>query len=98
MASSTSRSRPEAISLFLHCRKEIHLRRQSIMISASLTRRKFASAFAPLLSGLGLSAALGKAAMAKKSAAQQPEVRKLNDEGKPADGTQFITPIDEHHG
>jgi 2-iminobutanoate/2-iminopropanoate deaminase len=68
------------------------------MFSASFTRRKFAAAFAPLLSGLGLSAALGKPAMAKKSTAQQPEVRKLNDEGKPADGTQMITPIVEHNG
>jgi len=68
------------------------------MFSASFTRRKFAGALAPVLSGLGLSAALGKPAMAKKSAAQQPEVRKLNDKGEPADGTQFITPIVEHNG
>jgi len=68
------------------------------MFSASFTRRKFAAAFATLLSGLGLSAALGKPAMAKKSAAPQPGVRKLNDKGEPADGTQFITPIVEHNG
>jgi 2-iminobutanoate/2-iminopropanoate deaminase len=68
------------------------------MFSASFTRRKFAGALAPVLSGLGLSAALRKPAMAKKSAAQQPEVRKLNDKGEPADGTQFITPIVEHNG
>lgn len=68
------------------------------MFSASFTRRKFAGALAPVLSGLGLSAALGKPAMGKKSAAQQPEVRKLNDKGEPADGTQFITPIVEHNG
>jgi 2-iminobutanoate/2-iminopropanoate deaminase len=68
------------------------------MFSASFTRRKFAGALAPVLSGLGLSTALGKPAMAKKSAAQQPEVRKLNDKGEPADGTQFITPIVEHNG
>jgi 2-iminobutanoate/2-iminopropanoate deaminase len=69
------------------------------MFSASFTRRKFAAALVPVLSGLGVSALMGKSASAKKK--DEPpdsEVRKLNGEGQPADGTQFITPIVEHNG
>jgi len=68
------------------------------MLSTSFTRRKFAMAIAPLCSGLGLSALLGKSAEAKRNTSSEAGVRKLNDEGKPADGTQMITPIVEHHG
>jgi 2-iminobutanoate/2-iminopropanoate deaminase len=67
------------------------------MFSASLNRRRFATTLAPVLSGLGLAALLGKSAEAK-NAHQEPGVQKLNDQGKPADGTQMITPIVEHHG
>lgn len=68
------------------------------MFSASFTRRKFAAALAPVFSGFGLTTLLGKPAMAKKNASQDNEVRKLNDEGKPANGTQMITPIVSHNG
>ena len=66
------------------------------MYSTSITRRNFATALAPVFSALGLTALMGKSAVAKSSST--PGVRKLNDEGKPADGTQFITPIVEHNG
>lgn len=69
------------------------------MFSASFTRRKFATAIAPVVSGFGLTALMGKTAAAKKKAeAHDTEIRKLNDKGEPADGTQFITPIVEHNG
>lgn len=68
------------------------------MFSASLTRRRFATALAPVFSGLGLTAVLGKSAEAKKGSHQEHGVQKLNDEGKPAEGAQMITPIVEHHG
>ena len=69
------------------------------MLSNSLSRRKFATVLAPVLSGLGLTTLLGTSAAAKKrGAAEEPGVRKLNDEGKPADGTQMITPIVAYNG
>jgi 2-iminobutanoate/2-iminopropanoate deaminase len=67
------------------------------MFSTSFTRRKFAAALAPVFSGLGFAALAGKSAEAKKNA-PPPEVHKLNDEGKPANGTQMITPIVEYNG
>ena len=67
------------------------------MLSALLTRRKFASTLAPVFSALGLAAMVPRSAEAKSSSADS-QVRKLNDEGKPADGTQFITPIVAHNG
>jgi enamine deaminase RidA (YjgF/YER057c/UK114 family) len=68
------------------------------MLSASLTRRRFATALAAVFSGLGLASLLGKSAQAKKRSHPEPAVQKLNDEGKPADGTQMITPIVGHQG
>lgn len=67
------------------------------MLSGSLTRRKFATVLAPMLSAFGLGTASSITAGAEK-ASQDTEVRKLNDEGKPADGTQMITPIVIHNG
>src|SRR5262250_1709248 len=67
------------------------------MLSGSLTRRKFATVLAPMLSAFGLETASLNPAGAEK-ASQDTEVRKLNDEGKPADGTQMITPIVIHNG
>jgi 2-iminobutanoate/2-iminopropanoate deaminase len=66
------------------------------MFSALLTRRKFATTLAPVFSALGLATMASQSAEAKKN--PDSEVRKLNDEGKPADGTQFITPIVAHNG
>src|ERR1051326_1299098 len=66
------------------------------MLLDSVTRRKFASRFASLFSAVGVSGVLTKTASARSGS--HDEVRKLNDEGKPADGTQFITPIVAHGG
>ena len=66
------------------------------MLLDSLTRRNFAGRFASLFSALGVASLATKAASARSSS--HDEVRKLNDEGKPADGTQFITPIVAHGG
>jgi 2-iminobutanoate/2-iminopropanoate deaminase len=68
------------------------------MLSNSFTRRNFATALAPVLSAFGLATLLGKPAAAKRSSTKDEGVRKLNDQGQPADGTQFITPIVEHNG
>jgi 2-iminobutanoate/2-iminopropanoate deaminase len=67
------------------------------MILDSLTRRKFATRFTSLFSAAGAATLLTSAASAK-AASHDDGVRKLNDEGKPADGTQFITPIVAHNG
>lgn len=67
-------------------------------MSSTITRRNFATALAPVFSALGLTALMGKSAEGKNKSTPASEVRKLNDEGKPADGTQFITPIVEHNG
>jgi 2-iminobutanoate/2-iminopropanoate deaminase len=66
------------------------------MFSALVTRRKFATTLAPVFSALGLATMVSQSAEAKKN--PDSEVRKLNDEGQPADGTQFITPIVAHNG
>jgi 2-iminobutanoate/2-iminopropanoate deaminase len=68
------------------------------MFSGSFTRRNFATSLAPVFSAHGLATLLGKSAVAKTTAAQDSGVRKLNDDGKPADGTQMITPIVVHNG
>lgn len=67
------------------------------MSSDSLTRRNFAARLAPLFSFFGLTVLFRKPAVAE-NAQSESEVRKLNDEGKPAEGTQFITPIVVHNG
>jgi|SRR5215469_2619719 len=66
------------------------------MFSDSLTRRKFATRLAPVFSALGLASLFPSTALAKKAGGEG--VRKLNDTGKPADGTQMITPIVIHNG
>ena len=68
------------------------------MFSASVTRRKFATGFAPVFSALGLASLLPKSALAKTPRSHNSAVSKLNDQGKPADGTQMITPIVAHNG
>jgi 2-iminobutanoate/2-iminopropanoate deaminase len=68
------------------------------MFSASITRRKFAARVAPLFSAFGLGAVFSESALAKGAGSHDSEVRKLSDEGKPADGTQMITPIVAHNG
>jgi 2-iminobutanoate/2-iminopropanoate deaminase len=68
------------------------------MIFNAVTRRKFATRFASLFSAAGAATLLTHAASAKASASPDGMVRKLNDEGKPADANQFITPIVAHNG
>jgi len=67
------------------------------MFSNSLTRRTFASRLTPIFSAIGL-ASLFPVSAAAKSTKSGDDVRKLNDEGKPADGNQMITPIVAHNG
>lgn len=65
------------------------------MKSGSFTRRAFTGRAAAILSAAGLSgAALAGSAEAKTGTG----VRKLEDDGKPADGKQMITPIVVHNG
>jgi 2-iminobutanoate/2-iminopropanoate deaminase len=68
------------------------------MFSDSVTRRKFATVLAPVLSALGLTTLVQKSANADTAPSQDLDVHKLNDEGKPADGKQMITPIVAHNG
>jgi 2-iminobutanoate/2-iminopropanoate deaminase len=68
------------------------------MFSATFTRRKFATAVAPVLSAFGLTTVFSNSVLAKTPGSHGGEVSKLNDEGKPADGTQMITPIVAHSG
>jgi 2-iminobutanoate/2-iminopropanoate deaminase len=68
------------------------------MFSTVVSRRSFTTRLAPIFSALGLATLLPEAAMAKKKEEPDTSVRKLNDKGQPADGTQFITPIVIHNG
>ena len=66
------------------------------MLLDSVSRRSFPSRFASLFSALGFATLSGKSAEA--GTPSQDAVRKLNDEGKTAEGTQMITPIVAHNG
>jgi len=66
------------------------------MNSSPLNRRNFAARLTPVLSALGLACFVPPSSAAK--AAAEEGVRKLNDEGKPAEGAQMITPIVIHNG
>ncbi|HEV2717382.1 MAG TPA: RidA family protein, partial [Terriglobales bacterium] len=62
----------------------------------NFNRRKFAARLMSAFSALGIgSAVLGKSAFAQTS---DSDVKKLNYEGKPADGTQMITSLIVHNG
>jgi 2-iminobutanoate/2-iminopropanoate deaminase len=65
------------------------------MLSSLFTRRAFAGRIATLFPGLGLAAALPASASAGP---KDPEVEKLNWDGKPADPNSFITPVIIHNG
>src|SRR5207244_11044956 len=65
------------------------------IISSSVSRSNFALRLAAILSGLGIT---GTILGAKKSSAQDSTVRKLDYDGKPADGTQMITSLIVHNG
>jgi 2-iminobutanoate/2-iminopropanoate deaminase len=62
------------------------------MNSTPLSRRNFAGLLAPVFSAFGLAALVSKPSAAKASSSDMG-VRKLNDQGKPAEGNSFITPI-----
>lgn len=67
------------------------------MILDSVSRRKFAGRFASLFSAMGAATLMGKSAAATPTP-DNDEVHKLNDQGKPAEGTPFIMPIVAHNG
>jgi len=70
------------------------------MPSTSFNRRSFATALAPVLSGLGLATLLSKSATAKttKTTKEDMSVHKLNDQGQPATENSMISPIVVHNG
>jgi len=59
------------------------------------TRRNFAARLAALVSAAGLG---GTALAGTSDAKADQDIRKLNSDGKPADGKQMITPIVIHNG
>lgn len=65
------------------------------MTSSLFTRRNFAARVASFVSGLGIATALSGAT---SNAQEAGGVRKLGYEGKPADGTQMITPLIINNG
>ena len=67
------------------------------MNSTVLSRRNFAGLLAPVFSAFGLAALLSKPSEARGSH-EDKGVRKLNDQGKPAEGNSMISPIVVHHG
>lgn len=67
------------------------------MILDSVSRRKFAGRFASLFSAMGAATLMAKSAAATPTP-DNDEVHKLNDQGKPAEGTPFIMPIVAHNG
>lgn len=65
------------------------------MNSTFLNRRNVMGKLASAFSAVGLASVATGAAFAKKP---DPSVQKLGRDGKPADGTQFITPLVIHNG
>jgi len=61
----------------------------------TFTRRNFAGGLAAILSSVGLTVA---ALSSSAETATDQGIRKLGDDGKPADGKQMITPIVVHNG
>jgi 2-iminobutanoate/2-iminopropanoate deaminase len=68
------------------------------MLLDSVSRRNFATRFTSLFSALGAATLLGKSAAASAATSNGDQVRKLDDQGKPAQGTPFIMPIVAHNG
>ncbi len=61
----------------------------------TFTRRNFAGGLAAIFSSVGIS---GAALASSAEGTTDQGIRKLNDDGKPADGKQMITPIVVHNG
>lgn len=64
------------------------------MNANSLSRRNVMARLATVCSAIGVAGLMPGNALAKK----QESVQKLNRDGKPADGTQMITPLIIHNG
>jgi len=63
-------------------------------MNLGLTRRNFAARLAAAFSAAGLT---GAALAGRAEAKTDKGIRKLNSDGKPADGKQFITPVVIHN-
>src|SRR5438270_10511362 len=63
----------------------------------SFTRRNFSGKLTAMLSAAGLTFA-GLAGRSEAKSKSDKSVRKLNDDGKPADPKSFITPVIVHNG
>jgi 2-iminobutanoate/2-iminopropanoate deaminase len=69
------------------------------MLSIRSTRRKFGTALASLISGLGITGASAFAAgNARTGNAEKSGVEKLGEDGKSGSHTSFIMPIVRHNG
>ena len=69
------------------------------MKSTPVSRRSFATRLALVLSLVGVTeGTLAESADAQTPQGQGTGVQKLNYQGKPADGTQMITPLIVHNG
>src|SRR3989442_14156489 len=66
------------------------------MTSKMFGRRKLMGSLAAMASAIGVGSLMTGTALAKKS--NDSDVRKLNRDGKPADGKQMITPLIIHNG
>src|SRR5207302_3661756 len=66
------------------------------MTSKMFGRRKLMGSLAAMVSAIGVGTLMTGTALAKKS--KNTDVRKLNRDGKPADGKQMITPLIIHQG
>lgn len=68
------------------------------MNSSVLNRRNLISQLARIGSAFGLGSVMTESAFARKKTGDDRSVRKLNRDGKPADGQQMITPLITHNG
>ena len=68
------------------------------MNSSVFNRRKLVGHLTSLFSVVGLGSLMTGSAMARKSPPKDSSVRKLDRDGKPADGKQMITPLIIHQG
>src|ERR1700730_17924068 len=68
------------------------------MKSTPLSRRNLASLLAPVFSAFGLATLLSKPSEARRASHEDKGDRKLNDEGKPAEGNSMISKIVVHDG
>ncbi len=65
------------------------------MTSKVFDRRKLMGSLGAMVSAIGVGSLMTGTALAKKS--KDSDVRKLNRDGKPADGKQMITPLITHN-